>query len=405
VAISHQVSEQTSTVLEFAEQTAVATRHLYAAPNRLTTHRLVALDVPTPSWMRAPGETPGVYALECAMDELAERLGLDPVELRIRNEPGADPETGQPFSSRHLVECLRAGAARFGWDGRSPRPGRRRDGRWFVGTGVAASIYPARAQPSSARASVDEGGQWLVEIDAADIGTGARTALLAFAAERAGVAPEAVRLRIADSHLPPAMIAGGSMGTASWTWAIAGAVDGVREQIAGGVPPGGAQYESTTAAELEARPEVASFSFGAQFVEVRVDADTGEVRVPRLTGVFAAGRILSARTARSQLIGGMTMGVSMALFEEGVLDPAFGDIVNHDLAQYHVAANADIGTIDVTWLEEDEATLGPAGAKGIGEIGIVGTAAAVANAVRDATGIRVRDLPIRLDRLVTELPG
>jgi xanthine dehydrogenase YagR molybdenum-binding subunit len=398
------VWEQTSTRREFAEQTAVATRHLYAAPNRRTTHRLVALDVPTPSWMRAPGETPGVYALECAMDELAEQLGLDPVELRIRNEPATDPESGQPFSSRHLVECLRAGAARFGWDGTRRRPGRRRDGRWFTGTGVASSMYPARAQPSSARATLTPDGRWLIEIDAADIGTGSRTALTGFAAERAGAAVADVTLRIADSALPPAMIAGGSMGTASWTWAIGKAIDVVLADTAGGaIPAGGAVAEISTADDIAGRPDVAGFSFGAQFVEVRVDADTGEVRVPRLTGVFAAGRILNAPMARSQLAGGMTMGVSMALFEEGVLDATFGDIVNHDLAQYHVAANADIGAIDVSWLDEDEHTLGPAGAKGVGEIGIVGTAAAIANAVYDATGIRVRDLPITLDKLIDGL--
>jgi xanthine dehydrogenase YagR molybdenum-binding subunit len=405
LAIAHDVWEQTSTVKEFAEQTSVATRHLYAAPNRRTTHRLVALDVPTPSWMRGPGTTPGVFALECAMDELAERLGLDPIELRVRNEPTVDPEGGQPFSSRHLVECFRTGAARFGWQQRR-RPGRQRDGRQMIGTGVASSIYGARALPSSARATLTPDGHWLVEIDAADIGTGARTALLGFAAERAGVAIGDVTLRIADSQLPPAMIAGGSTGTASWTWAIGKAIDDVSAQAANQpIPSSGLRAQVSTDDDINARPAVAGFSFGAQFAEVRVDVDTAEIRVPRLTGVFAAGRILNARLARSQITGAMTMGISMALFEEGVLDPAFGDIVNHDLAQYHVAANADVGTIDVAFLDEHDETLGPAGAKGLGEIGIVGTAAAIANAVYDATGVRVRDLPIRLDKILAGLPA
>ena len=401
-AISHEVWEQTSTMREFAEQTAVATRHLYAAPNRRTTHRLVALDVPTPSWMRAPGETPGVFALECAMDELAVALDIDPVQLRIRNEPGTDPESGLTFSSRHLVDCFREGASRFGWDVRR-RPGRRRTGRWLIGSGVASSIYPARAAPSTARATRQGDGRWLIEIDAADIGTGARTALLGFAAERAQVHPERVVLRIADSDLPSAMIAGGSMGTASWTWAIGKAIDTVRELSAHGVPEGGLAAEVATGDDIGRRPNSAGFSFGAQFAEVHVDVDTGEVRVPHMTGVFAAGRILNAITARSQLVGGMTMGLSMALHEGAVVDRATGDIVNHDLAQYHIAANADIGTIDVAWIDEDDDTLGPAGAKGVGEVGIVGAAAAIANAVHDATGIRVRDLPITPDRLIAHL--
>ena len=400
-AIAHDVWEQTSTIKEFAEQTAVGTRHLYAAPNRRTTHRLVALDVPTPWWMRAPGECPGIFALECAMDELAEACGVDPVELRIRNEPSVDPESGLEFSSRHLVACLREGAARFGWEHDRPRPGRRREGRWMIGTGVASSMYPARARPSSARVTATAEGRWLVEIDAADIGTGARTALTGFAAERIGIPVEDVTLRIADSDLPPAMIAGGSMGAASWTWAISKAIDAVLAQIAGtDIPPSGISVETSTQDDIDAVSPSAGFSFGAQFAEVHVDVDTCEVRVPRLIGVFAAGRILNAPMARSQLIGGMTMGLSMALFEEGILDPAFGDIVNHDLAQYHVAANADVGAIEAYWIDEDDISLGPAGAKGVGEIGIVGAAAAIANAVHDASGTRVRDLPIRLDKLL-----
>jgi xanthine dehydrogenase YagR molybdenum-binding subunit len=402
-AVGHDVIDQTSTLKEFTEQSAVATRHMYAAPHRRTTHRVVRLDVPTPSWMRAPGECPGMFALESAMDELAGACGIDPVELRLRNEPPVHPETGRPFSSRNLAACLREGAARFGWAGRDPAPGVRRDGPWLIGTGVAASTYPARAMASQARVSVSASGGYQVSIAAVDIGTGARTALLAVAAEALGVGQDAIDLRIGDSALPPAMIAGGSMGTASWSWAVVKACRALREQIRardGHVPAGGLAAHAGTAADIDALPDHARYSFGAQFAEVRVDADTGEVRVPRLLGVFAAGRIVSPVQARSQLIGGMTMGLSMALHEESAMDPEFGDYPNHDLAGYHIAAHADVQDIDAVWIDEAEPELGPAGAKGIGEVGIVGTAAAIASAVCHATGIRVRDLPIRLDKLL-----
>jgi xanthine dehydrogenase YagR molybdenum-binding subunit len=405
-AIAHDVWEQTSTVKEFAEQTAVATRHMYAAPHRRTTHRLVRLDVPTPAWMRAPGECPGMYALESGLDELAVALGLDPIELRLRNEPPTDPETGAPWSSRHLAECLRLGAERFGWADRAPGVRARRDGRWLVGSGVAASTYPARAQPSQARVTAGEQGRFEVAIDAVDIGTGARTALLLTAAAELDVPASLIDLRIADSDLPPAMIAGGSMGLASWTWAVVRACREVKGQLAerrdARPPAGGLVVAVDTKDDVAALPERARYSFGAQFAEVRVDLDTGEVRVPRLLGVFAAGRIVNPRTARSQFVGGMTMGLSMALHEESVVDREFGDFVNHDLAGYHVAANADVGEVEAIWIDEVD-DLGPLGAKGIGEIGIVGTAAAVANAVHHATGVRVRDLPIRLDRLLAGL--
>ncbi|HEX4527789.1 MAG TPA: xanthine dehydrogenase family protein molybdopterin-binding subunit [Acidimicrobiia bacterium] len=403
LAISHDVVEQTSRIKEFAEQTAVATRHMYAAPNRRTTHRLVRLDVPTPAWMRAPGECPGMFALESAIDELATELGIDPVELRIRNEPTVDPESGLPFSSRNLVACLRDGAARFGWDGRDPTPRHERRGRWWVGTGVAASVYPARAAPSRARITIDDHRRYTVEIDAADIGTGARTALLIAAAEALAAPTTDIEVRIGDTNFGEAMIAGGSMGTASWTWAIVEAADALRARIAahdGRVPPEGLSAEAHTGASIEQLPDAARFTFGAQFAEARVDVDTGEVRVPRLLGVFAAGRIVSPVTARSQLVGGMTMGLSMALCEESRLDPEFGDFTRRDLASYHVAVNPDVGEVEAYWLDEDEPELGPLGAKGVGEVGIVGTAAAIANAVHHATGIRVRDLPITVDRFL-----
>ncbi len=403
-AIAHDVVEQTSTVHEFAEQTALATRMMYAAPNRRTTHRLARLDVPTPTIMRAPGECPGMFALESAMDEMAIACGLDPVEFRIRNEPEIDPDSGHPFSSRGLVACLREGAQRFSWQQRDPRPRIRPNGRWLIGTGVAASTYPTRRRASTALVRVNRQGHYSVLIDASDIGTGAWTVLTQIAADALETSLERVHLEIGDTLLPRAQIAGGSMGTASWGSAIVEAARNLRarlhDEYDGVVPAKGLE----AIGEVGDNPEAQRFSmhaYGAQFAEVRVNIDTGEVRVPRLLGVFAAGRIINAKTARSQFLGGMTMGLSMALHEESVMDPHFGDYVNHDFAEYHIATNADVGTVDVTWIDEDDPHVNPMGAKGIGEIGIVGTAAAIANAVYHATAIRIRDLPITLDKLLS----
>lgn len=404
VAVSHEVVEQTSRIKEFAEQTAVATRTMYAGANRRTSHRLVPLDVPTPSWMRAPGECPGMFALESAMDELADATGIDPVELRIRNEPDLDPATGAPFTSRNLVACLRRGAERFGWSGRDRRPGVRRDGPHLYGTGVAAATYPARSRPSQAAARVGEDGRLEVRLAAADIGNGARTVIGQVAAETFGVEAERVDVAVGDSALPSAPLAGGSMGTSSWGWAVAAACGELRKRLdsfGGRIPEGGLEVEVDTTEEVEAQGETfARHGFGAHFAEVRVDTVTGEVQVPRMLGVFAVGRVVNPLTARSQLIGGMTMGLSMALMEESILDPAFGEWMNKDLADYHVATYADVQDLEALVVDEDDRKVNPIGTKGLGEIGIVGAAAAIANAAWHATGVRVRDLPVRLDKLV-----
>jgi xanthine dehydrogenase YagR molybdenum-binding subunit len=393
-AISHEVVEHTSQNAEFAEQTATATRLMYAAPARRTTHRLAKLDVPAPTIMRAPGEAPGMYALESAVDELAEALGIDPVELRLRNEPERDPERDVPWSTRNLVACLRQGAERFGWADRDPRPGVRAEGRWLVGTGVAASTYPTRRRPSQARIEAVPGKPFVVSIDASDIGTGAWTALTQIAADALGVPMDDVDLRIGDSRLPKASGAGGSTGITSWGPAIIAAAQELRDRE---VPPGGLTVTGSSGPGDEAE-QYSSHAFGAHFAEVRVDRDSGEVRVPRMTAVFAAGRIINPTTARSQFLGGMTMGLSMALHEEAVLDATHGHYANHDLAEYHVATNADVGEVDISWVDEVDELHNPLGAKGIGEVGIVGSAAAIGNAYAHATGRRVRDLPLTPDK-------
>jgi xanthine dehydrogenase YagR molybdenum-binding subunit len=399
-AIAIDVVEQTSRIKEFAEQTGVPARMMYASPNRRSTHRLAALDVPVPSWMRAPGECPGMFGPEVAMDELAETLGVDPIELRVRNEPEVDPETGKPWSSRHLVECLREGAERFGW---ADRPGpRHRDGDWLVGTGVASSVYPTMRQATSTATIRYEDGRYVAEIGAADLGTGTWTTLPQIAADALDVPVEDVEVRIGDTRYPVASVAGGSSGLNTWGSAVVVAAREFRGKF-GPRPEDG--DEASGAVDQAAQDEDhASYAFGAQFVAVRVHADTGELRVPRLLGVFAAGRIVNPRTARSQFVGGMTMGLSMALHENSVWDPRVGQVANHDLAEYHVTVNADVGDVQAHWLDEHDPYVNAMGTKGIGEIGIVGTAAAVVNAVHRATGVRVRHLPVTLDKLLTGLP-
>ncbi|MGW2177569.1 xanthine dehydrogenase family protein molybdopterin-binding subunit [Streptomyces sp. NPDC001732] len=405
-AVDHEIATHTSTVKEFVEQAAVPARVMYGSPAGRTVHRVAALDVPTPSWMRAPGEAPGMYALESAMDELAAALGMDPVELRVRNDPAYEPDSGRPFSSRGLTACLEAGAARFGWYDRDPRPAVHEEGPLLVGTGVAAATYPVYITACGASAHAAPDGSYLVRVNATDIGTGARTVLAQIAADVLGTPVDNVRTDIGSSELPDAPVAGGSAGTASWGWAVHKASTLLLRQLGehtGPLPERGLTATADTRQETAEESPYARHAFGAHFAEVAVDSRTGEARLRRMLGVFAAGRILNSRTARSQFIGGMTMGVGMALTEGSTVDPVFGDFTENDLASYHVPSCADVPEIEAHWIDEDDPHLNPMGSKGIGEIGIVGAAAAVGNAVRHATGIRLRSLPLTPDKLLPYL--
>jgi xanthine dehydrogenase YagR molybdenum-binding subunit len=441
-AIGHEVWSQTARYEEFAEQTAAFTRSLYAAPNRITRHRLVPLDLHRGEWMRAPGEAPGMLAFECAMDELAERLALDPIELRIRNEPEQDPERKVPFSSRNLVGCMREGARRFGWQRRNPQPASTRDGRVLVGYGMSAAIRPNYLRASRAAVHIDPNGGVTARLDMTDIGTGSYTILTQIVADGLGVPLSAVNVELGDSRFPKTAGSGGSFGAASAGSALHNACIALRQKIVesartdarsplrgangadavfrdGQVTIGGRSValrevlSSTSPQGLDAEGSVtpgdsyqkySQHAFGAHFAEVGVDADTGEVRLRRMLGVFAAGRILNAKTARSQMIGGMIWGVGAALMEESVVDKRYGQFVNHDLAEYHVAVNADVPDIDAVFLDEHDDKGNPLGIKGIGELGICGAGAAVANAVYNATGVRVREFPITLDKLLPGMP-
>lgn len=430
-AIAHDVIEETSTYEEYAEQTAVFGRSLYAAPNRLTSHRLIRLDLPAPDSMRAPGEAPGMLAYEAAFDELAYALRMDPIELRILNEPKVDPESGLPFSTRNLVACLREGARRFGWQDRPKQPASRRDGDWLIGYGVSAAIRPNYLQESEARIRIDATGQVTVETAMTDIGTGTYTILAQIAAEALGVPVGRVQVEIGDSALPPSPGSGGSFGAASSGSAVLDGCRNLKSKLAGlvgansedvridgdRVTAGGrstlltkfvASNGSIAAhGRIEPGPEQEAYShaaYGAHFAEVGVDAVTGEIRLRRMLGVFAAGRILNEKTARSQALGGLLWGLSSALHEETVIDHRWALLVNRDLAEYQVPVHADAVGIDAVFLSEPDDPGNPLRIKGVGELGICGAGASVNNAVFSATGIRVRDYPLNLDKLIANLP-
>ncbi|WP_255953726.1 xanthine dehydrogenase family protein molybdopterin-binding subunit [Streptomyces odontomachi] len=405
-ALEHRSLSVTSTVHEFVEGASAPARVMYDADAHYTVNQVMQRDVPTPTFMRAPGEAPGSFALEAAFDELAERAGIDPIALRARNDPKTGPVSGMPFSTRKLMACFEEGARRFGWADRDPRPGQRRDGRWLLGTGTAAASFPSGSAPSTAAVTAEPDGTFTVRITASDVGTGARTALTLVAADVLDVPSDRVRVRIGDSDFGQAFISGGSMGTRSWSWAVETAARDLREQLAlgGVVPPEGITARSDTADAIGALAARERHTFGAQFAEVAVDVGTGEVRVRRMLGIFAAGRIVNPLTARNQLVGGMAWGISMALHEEAARDPAFGGLIGADFAGYHIAAHADIPNIEADWVDDTDPD-DPVGIKGVGEVGIVGAAAAVANAVWHATGVRHRNLPIRPDRVLTAGTG
>ncbi|MFB7718576.1 xanthine dehydrogenase family protein molybdopterin-binding subunit [Nocardia sp. NPDC056100] len=396
-ALQHEAAFAVSPLVEYIEGCTELTKTLYAAPAIHTGLTVIPVDTVPPYSMRAPGAAPGSFALESAVDEVAERLGIDPVELRLRNEPAVGPVSGLAFSSREWGACLREGARRFGWDGRDHRPRRRSEGALLIGTGVATTSFSVGAFPSSASITAESDGTFTVAIGAADIGTGARTALTAVAADALGIGIGRIRpLRIADSDLGAAWSAGGSRGTTSWTWAISEAATRLRALLRTTLPATVAVDTASLLGDLATRERHA---YSAVFAEVAVDIASGEVRVRRLLGMFAIGQVINPLLARSQVIGGMIGGLSMALHEEGVRDRVTGRLVNADFAGYHIAAHADVPDIEADFVADYEPGI-PLGVKGAGEIGNVGTAAAIANAVWHATGVRQRTLPLRIDRLL-----
>ena len=441
-AVGHHSHSQTSSFDEFVEPTAAATRILYSSPNAETSHRLVRLDAGTPTFMRAPGEASGTFAIESAMDELAYALDMDPIAFRLKNYAEVDPESGKPWSSKSLRQCYQTGADKFGWAKRTATPGsmKAEEGK-LIGWGMATATYPVRRSASSAVARILPDGTAHVEAGSQDLGTGTYTVMTQTAADALGLPPSKVRFELGDTQMPETPVSGGSQTAASTGSAVHDASLAAKSQaiqlaVADAASPlhglleadvdvqdgrlfvkndptKGETYADlltrqklpmieakTKSAPGEEKDKYAMHSFGAVFVEVQVDPDFGEVRVTRVVGAYGVGNILNAKTARSQLIGGVVYGLGMALLEQTVADKRTGRVVNPDLAEYHVPVNADVPEIDITFVPETDPFINPLGVKGIGEIGITGVCAAVANAVYHATGKRVRDLPITLDKVM-----
>lgn len=414
---------------EDGENGTLQTPKLYAGANRLTANYIATLDLPEGNAMRAPGEAPGHMALEVAMDELAEKLGIDPIELRIRNEPETVPSNpARRFSDRHLTRCLREGAARFGWSKRNAKPGVTREGRWLIGMGVAAGYRGAPTMKSAARIKLDAEGRITVQTDMTDIGTGSYTIIAQTAAETMGVPLDQVSVELGDSDFPVAAGSGGQWGAASSTAGVYAACLVLRRAIGeklgfdgdtavfedGKIKLGNRTIALTDAGAMSAEGEMSYGAFkrdydvgtyAGHFAEVAVDAYTGETRIRRMLAVCDAGRILNPLSARSQVIGAMVMSAGAALMEELAVDKRFGLFVNHDLAGYEVPVHADIPHQECIFLDTLDPVIGPLKAKGVGELGICGPGAAVANAVYNATGIRVRHYPLTLDKYLERLPA
>ena len=406
---------------QYVEYVGLPWRFLYSCPNVKTSHRVVDLDIGKPTFMRAPGECPGTFALESAMDELAYVAAVDPLDFRLRNYAETDEQKGnKPYSNKNLRECYKLGAERFGWNKRNPKPGATRIGNLLLGQGMATATYPVHAFPAKATAKLNADGTVLVRSGTQDIGTGTYTIMTQIAAESLGVPIELVKFELGDTTFAPAGVSGGSTTAASVGSAVKSACEALLDkltELSGGdrSKVTGASFKDILASakktEVEAQSsakandashQYSMHSFGAHFCEVSVDADTHEVRVRRWVSVIDGGVIFNHKTARSQIIGGVTMGIGMALLEEALLDLRYGRTMNADLAEYHVPVHADIPPIDVSFVEVPDYKANPLGGHGIGEIGITGAAGAIANAVFNATGIRVRNLPITLDKLMQQ---
>ncbi len=438
--VSNSTINETSMLDEWREDTGRMTGMMYACQNVATSSKIVRLNKMPPTFMRAPGEASGSVALECAMDELAAKLGMDPIDFRLKNDTDIDGSTQKPFSSRALKQCLTQGREAFGWSERKMVPGTLKEGRYLIGYGVAGATYPANFRPSSARMTITQNGQVLVQSSSHDLGTGAYTIFTQIGADALGVPPESVRVELGDTRLPDGVLAGGSATSASTGSAILDAGNTLKSRLISLIladennplagmarkdvkadngrvfsikdPSRGVSYTDVLkiTGQLRAdamgsngkanRPDRSYYSFGAQFSKVRVDLDLGQVRVERMLGVYGAGRILNTKTARSQMLGGMIWGVGMALHEHTDYDPNNGRVVTRNLADYHIPSCADTPEIEVIFVPETDTETSPVGVKGIGELGIVGAAASVANAIYNATGKRIREFPITPDKFV-----
>jgi xanthine dehydrogenase YagR molybdenum-binding subunit len=421
LSLSHEAWEVTSRPDPYKVAGTDTSTRLYACPNIWSRVSLVHGDRNTPGFMRSPAEIPYLFALESAMDELAVELGMDPIELRRINDTDREPIRGLPYTSRSLMPCFDAAAAAFGWHRRDARPGSMHDGDWNIGWGCAATAYPTNIAPTAVRVTLSPQGRATVQTAAHDIGTGAYTAAALTAAELLGLPLEAVSVELGDTDLPPGPIAGGSNSTASVCNAVAKACEEIRRRLAAkggaidrevsvvsenlpeGIDPSGLDKLHRGLAAFTGgtgRDDRIQAAFGAVLLEVRVHRRTRQIRCPRAVGAFAAGRIVSQRTAESQLMGGMIWGISAALHEATEIDQRTARYTNTDLADYLVPVNADVEDVRVLTLSEHDRQVNPLGIKGLGELGNVGTNAAVANAVYHATGVRVRSLPIRIEKLL-----